>query len=150
MAENMKNLCAPVPAGLHARVREAQEASGQTLSQYMTWLIQTFYENQNKEEHMMNTDKRTVAFQVPGELFERFKDYLQEKGIKQNAFFLDCIHRALAEAQEEREAASNEGDGENPPEKGPTPEGAEAGSDGEAEGDTGGQDEDAEENGTEE
>ena len=44
-----------------------QEASGQTLSQYMTWLIQTFYENQNKEEHMMNTDKRTVAFQVPGE-----------------------------------------------------------------------------------
>ena len=42
----------------------------------------------------MSGDKRTVAFQVPGELFERFKDYLQEKGIKQNAFFLDCIHRA--------------------------------------------------------
>ena len=53
----------------------------------------------------MNADKRTVAFQVPGELFEKFKDYLQERGIKQNAFFLDCIHRALAEAQEEREAA---------------------------------------------
>ena len=51
MAENIKNLCAPVPAGLHARVREAQEASGQTLSQYMTWLIQTFYENQNKEDN---------------------------------------------------------------------------------------------------
>ena len=146
MEGKVKNLCAPIPAGLHARVREAQEASGQTLGQYITWLIQTFYDNQNKEENTMNTDKRTVAFQVPGELFERFKDYLQEKGI----FFLDCIHRALAEAQEEREAASNEGDGENPPEKGPTPEGAEAGSDGEAEVDTGGQDEDAEENGTEE
>ena len=46
MAEPIKNLCAPIPAELHARVREAQEASGQTLSQYMTWLIQTFYENQ--------------------------------------------------------------------------------------------------------
>ena len=101
MAENMKNLCAPVPAGLHARVREEQEASGQTLGQYMTWLIRTFYDNQ-KEETTMSGDKRTVAFQVPGELFEKFKDYLQEKGIKQNAFFLDCIHRALAEAQEER------------------------------------------------
>lgn len=114
MAENIKNLCAPVPAGLHARVREAREASGQTLSQYMTWLIQTFYENQNKEEHMMNTDKRTVAFQVPGELFEKFKDYLQERGIKQNAFFLDCIHRALAEAKEEQvdADASAEPDGE--------------------------------------
>ena len=105
MEEKVKNLCAPIPAGLHARVREAQEASGQTLGQYMTWLIQTFYENQNKEENTMNADKRTVAFQVPGELFEKFKDYLQEKGIKQNAFFLDCIHRALAEAQEDREAA---------------------------------------------
>ena len=104
MEGKVKNLCAPIPEGLHARVREAQEASGQTLGQYMTWLIQTFYDNQ-KEETTMNGDKRTVAFQVPGELFEKFKDYLQEKGIKQNAFFLDCIHRALAEAQEEREAA---------------------------------------------
>ena len=113
MAENMKNLCAPVPAGLHARVREEQEASGQTLGQYMTWLIRTFYDNQ-KEETTMSGDKRTVAFQVPGELFEKFKDYLQEKGIKQNAFFLDCIHRALAEAQEELvdADASAEPDGE--------------------------------------
>ena len=93
MEENVKNLCAPIPAGLHARVREEQEVSGKTLGQYMAWLIQTFYDNQ-KEETTMSGDKRTVAFQVPGELFERFKDYLQEKGIKQNAFFLDCIHRA--------------------------------------------------------
>ena len=102
MEEKVKNLCAPIPAGLHARVREEQEASGKTLGQYMAWLIQTFYENQVKEENIMIMDKRTVAFQVPGELFEKFKAYLQERGIRQNAFFLDCIHRALAEAQEER------------------------------------------------
>ena len=114
MEEKVKNLCAPIPAGLHARVREEQEASGRTLGQYMAWLIQTFYENQVKEENIMIMDKRTVAFQVPGELFEKFKDYLQEKGIKQNAFFLDGIHRALAEAQEERvdADASAEPDGE--------------------------------------
>ena len=98
----------------------------------------------------MNGDKRTVAFQVPGELFERFKDYLQERGIQQNAFFLDCIHRALAEAQEEREAASNMEDREPPLEEGCTPEDTEAEPDGEAGVDTGGQDEDAEENSTEE
>ncbi|OUO82271.1 hypothetical protein [Flavonifractor plautii] len=114
MEEKVKNLCAPIPAGLHARVREEQEASGKTLGQYMAWLIQTFYENRVKEENIMIMDKRTVAFQVPGELFEKFKDYLQEKGIKQNAFFLDCIHRALAEAKEERvdADASAEPDGE--------------------------------------
>ena len=113
MEENVKNLCAPIPAGLHARVREKQEASGKTLGQYMAWLIQTFYDNQ-KEETTMSGDKRTVAFQVPGELFEKFKDYLQERGIKQNAFFLDCIHRALAEVKEERvdADASAEPDGE--------------------------------------
>ena len=130
MEGKVKNLCAPIPEGLHARVREAQEASGQTLGQYMTWLIQTFYNNQ-KEETTMNGDKRTVAFQVPGELFEKFKDYLQERGIKQNAFFLDCIHRAPAEAQEEREAADTA---------------AEPG--GGQETDAAGQDEDAEESGT--
>lgn len=150
MEGKVKNLCAPIPEELHARVREAQEASGQTLGQYMTWLIQTFYDNQNKEETTMNGDKRTVAFQVPGELFEKFKDYLQERGIKQNAFFLDCIHRALAEAQEEREAASNMEDREPPLEEGCTPEDTEAEPDGEAGVDTGGQDEDAEENSTEE
>ena len=114
MEEKVKNLCAPIPAGLHARVREEQEASGKTLGQYMAWLIQTFYENRVKEENIMIMDKRTVAFQVPGELFEKFKDYLQEKGIKQNAFFLDCIHRALAEAKEERvdADATAEPDGE--------------------------------------
>ena len=145
MAENIKNLCAPVPAGLHARVREAQEASGQTLSQYMTWLIQTFYENQTKEEHMMNTDKRTVAFQVPGELFERFKDYLQEKVIKQNAFFLDCIHRALAEAQEECKAAGDTANEGHVEQEGRLPEEAVA----ETEGETDGCDEDTEESSTE-
>ena len=114
MEEKVKNLCAPIPAGLHARVREEQEVSGKTLGQYMAWLIQTFYENQVKEENIMIMDKRTVAFQVPGELFEKFKAYLQERGIRQNAFFLDCIHRALAEAKEEQvdADASAEPDGE--------------------------------------
>ena len=146
MEGKVKNLCAPIPEGLHARVREAQEASGQTLGQYMTWLIQTFYNNQ-KEETTMNGDKRTVAFQVPGELFEKFKDYLQERGIKQNAFFLDCIHRALAEAQEGREAASEDG-GDKPPEEDCTPAEAATEPDGEAEADAAGQDEDTEESGT--
>lgn len=39
MAENIKNLCAPIPTELHAQLRQRQEESGQTLSQYMTWLI---------------------------------------------------------------------------------------------------------------
>lgn len=94
MAENTKNLCAQIPASLHTKVRERQEASGKTLSQYMTWLITEFYETEGKQQ-MSSGEKRTVAFQVPDELFEQFKEYLKRNNIKQNAFFLDCIQRAL-------------------------------------------------------
>ena len=98
MAENIKNLCAPIPAELHAQLRQRQEESGQTLSQYMTWLITKFYESEGKST--MKENQRTVAFQVSTELFEQFKDYLKRKGIKQNAFFLSCIQRALEEADQ--------------------------------------------------
>lgn len=97
MAEATKNLCAQIPENLHAKVREKQEKSGQSLSQYITALITEFYEREGKT--MANGNTRTVAFQVDAELFERFKAFLKQKGIKQNAFFLDCIQRALEEAQ---------------------------------------------------
>lgn len=107
MADNMKNLCAPIPVGLHAQLRQRQEASGQTLSQYMTWLITTFYERE-EEKIVAKENQRTVAFQVPEELFGQFKSWLKRKGVKQNAFFLDCIRRALEE--ERKEAVSNGAD----------------------------------------
>ena len=99
MAENIKNLCAPIPAELHTQLRQRQEESGQTLGQYMTWLITTFYDQEGKPT--MKENQRTVAFQVSPELFDRFKDYLKRKGIKQNAFFLDCIQRVLEEETRE-------------------------------------------------
>ena len=80
-------------------MRERQEASGQTLGQYMTWLITTFYEQEGKTT--MKENQRTVAFQVPEELFERFKAYLRQQEIKQNAFFLSCIRQALEEAAQQ-------------------------------------------------
>ena len=103
MAENTKNLCAQIPESLHTKVRERQEESGKTLSQYMTWLITTFYNQEGKPT--MKENQRTVAFQVSTELFDQFKDYLKRKGIKQNAFFLGCIKRAL---EEEQDAGHNE------------------------------------------
>ena len=51
----------------------------------------------------MEGKQRTVAFQVPEDLFQRFKAYLREQGMKQNAFFLDCIRRALDEQGQEQQ-----------------------------------------------
>lgn len=94
MAERTKNLCAQIPEELHAKVRQKQEESGLALGPYMTQLIKTFFEMEGKT--MASSNQRTVAFQVDAGLFERFKEYLKKKGIKQNAFFVDCIQRALA------------------------------------------------------
>ena len=101
MAEDIKNLCAPIPSDLHAKVREHQEASGKTLGQYMARLITQFYEYEKGGNASMADNKRTVAFQVPADLFEQFKAYLEKHNIKQNAFFLDCIQRALADDVEQ-------------------------------------------------
>lgn len=98
MAEGQKNLCAQIPISLHAKVRQEQEASGKTLSEYMAWLITEFYEKGGKKT--MEGTHRTVAFQVPEEVFDRFKEYLKRHHMKQNAFFLDCIQRALADEEQ--------------------------------------------------
>ena len=52
MAEEKRNLCAQIPISLHSRVRQEQEASGQTLSEYMTQLITEFFPNERgKSKH---------------------------------------------------------------------------------------------------
>lgn len=99
MEEDRKNLCAQIPIALHGRVRQEQEVSGQTLSDYMTWLIKTFYEQQEGKTKMKE-NQRTVAFQVPEELFEQFKEYLKRHNIKQNAFFIGCIQQTLADEEQ--------------------------------------------------
>ncbi len=96
MAEKTKNLCAQIPESLHDKVRQRREESGQSLSAYMTDLITKFYKMEEKT--MAKGDTRTVAFQVDVGLFERFKEYLKANGIKQNAFFIDCIQKALVES----------------------------------------------------
>ena len=99
MTTGYKNLCAEIPEALHGKVREKQAESGQTLSQYITWLITTFYETEGTTA-MSRESTRTVAFQVPEELFEEFKEYLKKNNLKQNAFFIECIKKALPDHTE--------------------------------------------------
>ena len=103
MAGETSNLCAKIPVELHQRIREKQAESNKSLNDYITWLITSFYETEGKPT--MNTDTRTIAFQVPADLFEQFKEYLQRHSLKQKDFFLDCIQRALADNDDSIEPA---------------------------------------------
>ena len=94
-----KNLCAMIPADLHARVRLEQEQSGKTLSEYVEQLIQNYYNM--KENIKMTGDMRTMAIQLPEELFERLKAYLKKNNLKQKQFIIGLIEDALEQDEED-------------------------------------------------
>ena len=96
----MKNLCAPIPKALHQRVRQEQEQHGQTLGAYIEAILTEHFEGGART---MNTNNRTIAFQVPEELFERLKDYLARNGLKQKDFILGLIEREMNDAADATE-----------------------------------------------
>ena len=104
-----KNLCAMIPAALHARVRQEQERSGQTLSEYVEQLIQNYYNM--KENTKMTGDMRTMAIQLPEELFERLKAYLKRNNLKQKQFIIGLIEDALEEDKAEESTAQSQNEG---------------------------------------
>ena len=108
MAET-KNLCAQIPIALHERVSEERERLGQTTSEYITQLIQEYY---NRMEHQkggsdMTEKNRTMAFQIPEELFQRIKRHLERESLRtgrkltQRDFVLGLITQALDAADAE-------------------------------------------------
>ena len=105
--EQKKNLCAQVPLSLHAQVCEAREAAGQTTSEYITNLLIEYYNlKKNGGTAAMSGNTRTMAFQIPEELFQRIKAHLERetqrtgRKLTQREFVLNLIEEALIEAEE--------------------------------------------------
>ena len=103
-----KNLCAQIPLSLHTQVSEAREAAGQTTSEYITNLLIEYY-NLKKDggTTTMSGNTRTMAFQIPEELFQRIKAHLERetqrtgRKLTQREFVLNLIEEALIEAEED-------------------------------------------------
>ena len=111
MAENTKNLCAQIPIELHAQVTEARTQLGQTTNKYITMIITEYFKM--KQEGVNKMDGiRTMAFQIPNDMFERLKAHLDResaragKKVSQKEFVLNLIRQALDEA-ERKEAQSD-------------------------------------------
>ena len=108
MAET-KNLCAQIDLALHTKVCEERERAGQTTSQYITQLLREYYEMKENggKSDMANKGNRTMAFQIPEELFQRIKRHLERESdrlgrrVTQREFVLDLIEEALSKAESE-------------------------------------------------
>lgn len=101
-----KNLCAQIDTALHMRVRQEQEQSGKTLSEFVEQLITDYYKM--KEGTKMTGDMRTMAIQLPEELFERLKAYLKKNNLKQKQFIIGLIEDALEQDEEDSDPCCNE------------------------------------------
>ena len=95
--ETRKNLCAMLPVALHTRVRQEQEKAGMTLGEYVEAMITEYYDW--KDGKIMTGEMRTLAAQIPAELFDRLDRYLKARGIKKKDFLVDLITRALETAE---------------------------------------------------
>ena len=110
-----KNLCAQIPIDLHERVTQQNSSHRHATSEYIVNLIQDYYNMmENQKGGITMTEKgRTMAFQIPEELFQRIKRHLERetlrtgKKLTQRDFVLNLITQALDEADAENTAEQN-------------------------------------------
>lgn len=95
--EGKKNLCAMIPAELHAMIMaEKEQLELNTLAEYVERIFTEHFEG----EQISMKAERTLAVQIPAELFERLKDYLAAHNLKQKQFLVQLIENALDEDTE--------------------------------------------------
>ena len=71
-----KNLCAQIDIALHNRVTEEKDRLEMTTSQYIAALLTEYYKMKDENGGTNMTGSRTMAFQIPEELFQRIKTHL--------------------------------------------------------------------------
>ena len=121
-----KNLCAQIDIALHNRVTEEKDRLEMTTSQYIAALLTEYYKMKDENGGINMTGSRTMAFQIPEELFQRIKEHLDRESLRlgrkytQREFVLGLIEEALTAAentcqpQEDTEDTQQpQGDGED-------------------------------------
>lgn len=110
MTADKKGITVKVDAELHAEVRQYLEENGLTMAEFVAKSLRDELHPEFAEEKSMR-NMRTLAFQVPEELFRKIKDYLQRKNLTQKEFVIGLIEneieRDLAQRQAVGEIAGN-------------------------------------------
>ena len=109
LADEKKGITVKIDADLHAEVREYIEQHGMTMAEFITLAVdnELHPKYQNKEEKNMG-NMRTMAFQVPEELFQRIKGYLQRNNMSQKQFVLGLIETELDREQAQRSGVTED------------------------------------------
>lgn len=113
MAADKKGITVKVDADLHAEIRAYLDTHQMTMAEFISLAVEDELhpKYQEKEENTMEK-MRTLAFQVPEDLFQRIKDYLHRNNMTQKEFVIGLIEneidRDLTERETEAQAEENE------------------------------------------
>lgn len=106
-SDTKKGITVKIDAGLHAEVRQYLESRGMTMAEFVTLALDDeLHPKINQKEGQNMGNMRTLAFQVPEDLFQRIKDYLQRNNMSQKEFVIGLIEDELEREQTERENAA--------------------------------------------
>lgn len=98
--EEKKGITVKIDAELHAQVREYLEANNMTMAEFVTRALDDeLHPKNDMKEGITMANTRTIAFQVPEELFQRIKDYLQRNHLTQRQFLIGLIEDELERDQ---------------------------------------------------
>lgn len=103
-----KGITVKIDAELHAEVRQYLEKHEMTMAEFVTIALQDeLHPKINLQEGKNMGNMRTLAFQVPEELFQKIKDYLQRNNLTQKDFVIGLIETEIERDLTQR-AAINE------------------------------------------
>jgi len=113
-----KGLTVKIAADLHAQVKRYIEANGMTMAEFVSKALDDELHPKTtiKEEKYMG-NMRTMAFQVPEDLFQQIKDYLDRHHMTQKQFVLGLIQDELDRDYEEQQAMAEKQQSEDEPDE---------------------------------
>lgn len=95
-ADEKKGITVKIDADLHAEVRQYLEANNMTMAEFVTLALQDELHPKIQMKEGNDMEKtRTLAFQVPEDLFQKIKDYLQRNNMTQKEFMIRLIENEL-------------------------------------------------------
>lgn len=91
-----KGVTVKIDAELHAEVRQYIEDHEMTMADFVTLALQDeLHPRLNIQEDKNMGNMRTLAFQVPEELFQKIKNYLQRNNMTQKQFVIGLIENEI-------------------------------------------------------
>ena len=100
-----KGITVKIDAELHAEVRQYLEQHSMTMADFVTMALQDELHPKIEQKEEKSMEKmRTLAFQVPGDLFQKIKDYLHRNNMTQRQFVIGLIENEIERDLTERQA----------------------------------------------